>query len=205
MKTSNPCQLCPYLPNRPQPTMNQGLLTQSFNGIHPLQQQQQQQQQPQQQPSRPLLNSNSFQAQRPGMSLMGHYGSEGGPMFAPQLSSPNTPSLGMDTSPGNNSTYSHHIQGLNQDSPMGYDYPRWNDPHKTHPTDMFHIASPPLTPSGVMARSPSSFSSFGAVNSVKRPPLWPMDRMPIMPFPRQTPTPSQASKGNVPLHRYLIA
>ncbi|KAF9327587.1 hypothetical protein BG006_009119 [Podila minutissima] len=134
-------------------------------------------------------------AQRPGMSLMGHYGSEGGPMFAPQLSSPNTPSLGMDTSPGNNSTYSHHIQGLNQDSPMGYDYPRWNDTHKTHPTDMFHIASPPLTPSGVMARSPSSFSSFGAVNSVKRPPLWPMDRMPIMPFPRQTPTPSQASKA----------
>ncbi|KAG0095750.1 hypothetical protein BGZ93_005514 [Podila epicladia] len=101
----------------------------------------------------------------------------------------------MDTSPGNNSTYSHHIQGLNQDSPMGYDYPRWNDPHKTHPTDMFHIASPPLTPSGVMARSPNSFSSFGAANSVKRPPLWPMDRMPIMPFPRQTPTPSQASKA----------
>ncbi|KAF9312738.1 hypothetical protein BG003_005988 [Podila horticola] len=129
------------------------------------------------------------------MSLMGHYGSEGGPMFAPQLSSPNTPSLGTDTSPGNNSTYSHHIQGLNQDSPMGYDYTRWNDPHKNHPTDMFHIASPPLTPSGVMARSPSSFSSFGTANSVKRPPLWPMDRMPVMPFPRQTPTPSQASKA----------
>ncbi|KAF9386035.1 hypothetical protein CPB97_004175, partial [Podila verticillata] len=175
--------------------MNQGLLTQSFNGIHPLQQQQQQQQ-----PSRPLLNSNSFQA-RPGMSLMGHYGSETGPMFAPQLSSPNTPSLGMDTSPGNNNnTYSHHIQGLNQDSPMGYDYTRWNDPHKQqqqqqHPTDIFHIASPPLTPSGVIARSPSSFSSFGTANSVKRPPLWPMDRLPIMPFPRQTPTPSQASKA----------
>ncbi|KAF9133923.1 hypothetical protein BGX30_012107, partial [Mortierella sp. GBA39] len=60
---------------------------------------------------------------------------------------------------------------------------------------MFHIASPPLTPSGVMARSPSSYNTFGMNNSVKRPPLWPMDRPIVLPFPRQTPTPSQSSKA----------
>ncbi|KAG0292354.1 hypothetical protein BGZ97_005617 [Linnemannia gamsii] len=32
-------------------------------------------------------------------------------------------------------------------------------------------------------------------NSVKRPPLWPMDRPIVLPFPRQTPTPSQSSKA----------
>ncbi|KAF9086883.1 hypothetical protein BGX29_001154 [Mortierella sp. GBA35] len=60
---------------------------------------------------------------------------------------------------------------------------------------MFHITSPPLTPSGVMARSPSSYTTFGMNNSVKRPPLWPMDRPLVLPFPRQTPTPSQSSKA----------
>ncbi|KAF9901084.1 hypothetical protein EC991_006549 [Linnemannia zychae] len=61
--------------------------------------------------------------------------------------------------------------------------------------DMFNIVSPPLTPSGVMARSPSSYNTFGMNNSGKRPPLWPMDRPVVLPFPRQTPTPSQSSKA----------
>ncbi|KAI1319303.1 hypothetical protein EDD11_004440 [Mortierella claussenii] len=61
---------------------------------------------------------------------------------------------------------------------------------------MFHIASPPLTPSGVMPRQPSAYSSFTMNNNIKRPPLWPMDaRAPIMPFPRQIPTSSQSSKA----------
>ncbi|KAF9134315.1 hypothetical protein BGW39_007484 [Mortierella sp. 14UC] len=46
-----------------------------------------------------------------------------------------------------------------------------------------------------MARSPSSYNTFGMSNSVKRPPLWPMDRPIVLPFPRQTPTPSQSSKA----------
>ncbi|KAG0017381.1 hypothetical protein BGZ80_008327 [Entomortierella chlamydospora] len=78
-----------------------------------------------------------------------------------------------------------HIQGLSQDSPQGFDPHRWSDPNKGPQIEMSHIASPPLTPSGVLARS-----------NVKRPPLWPVDRTPTMPFPRQAPTPSQSSKAS---------
>ncbi|KAG0069305.1 hypothetical protein BGZ89_003138 [Linnemannia elongata] len=94
-----------------------------------------------------------------------------------------------------------HFQGLSQDSPLGpfdNNSNRWNDPASNSNNkgpEMFHIASPPLTPSGVMARSPSSYNTFGMNNSVKRPPLWPMDRPIVLPFPRQTPTPSQSSKA----------
>ncbi|KAF8925093.1 hypothetical protein BGZ58_001148 [Dissophora ornata] len=95
-------------------------------------------------------------------------------------------------SPAN--AHPQQYQGLNQDSPLGFDLSRWNDPTKGPQMDMFHIASPPLTPSGGMARSPSSYNNFGTNSSIKRPPLWPMDRAPAMPFPRQTPTPSQSSK-----------
>ncbi|KAF8950613.1 hypothetical protein BGZ46_004413 [Entomortierella lignicola] len=89
--------------------------------------------------------------------------------------------------------HAQNFQGLNQDSPLGFDL-RWNDPNKGQ-MDMFHIASPPLTPSGVMARSPNSYN-FGLNSNIKRPPLWPIDRSQNMPFPRQTPTPSQASKAS---------
>lgn len=95
-----------------------------------------------------------------------------------------------------------HFQGLSQDSPLGpfdHNSSRWNDSANNNSNkgpEMFHIASPPLTPSGVMARSPSSYNTFGMNNSVKRPPLWPMDRPIVLPFPRQTPTPSQSSKGS---------
>ncbi|KAG0297779.1 hypothetical protein BGZ98_000434 [Dissophora globulifera] len=90
-----------------------------------------------------------------------------------------------------------------QDSPLGFAEvnTRWsnNDLVKSGPqmsSEMFQIASPPLTPSGIMARSPNSYNNFGMNSSVKRPPLWPMDRAPIMPFPRQAPTPSLSSKAS---------
>ncbi|KAK3842494.1 MAG: hypothetical protein J3R72DRAFT_443135 [Linnemannia gamsii] len=127
-------------------------------------------------------------------------------MSSHNMNSPITSSL-MD-SPASNNMHVQHFQGLSQDSPLGQFDPnnnnRWNDPniinnsnnnHNKGGPDMFHIASPPLTPSGVMARSPSSYNTFGMNNTVKRPPLWPMDRPIVLPFPRQTPTPSQSSKA----------
>ncbi|KAG0256362.1 hypothetical protein BG011_004592 [Mortierella polycephala] len=132
------------------------------------------------------------QQQQQQQNQLPHFqGLEAGQGLNPHLSSP----VASDT---------QHYQGLNQDSPIGFDHNRWTDPSKDGPQmDMFHIVSPPLTPSGAMARSPNSYIGFGMNNNigssnhnVKRPPMWPMDRAPAaMPFPRQTPTPSLSSKA----------
>ncbi|KAI8360228.1 hypothetical protein B0O80DRAFT_198178 [Mortierella sp. GBAus27b] len=186
----------PPLPRSSQATLNPGLMSQSYGSIHPLHQQQ---------ASRPTTASNAFQQQQqPHHNMQGqlhfmqqqqlaHFqGLESGQGIHSHLGAQVTPSL-MD-SPAN--TNVQHFQGLNQDASMGFDANRWNDATKSLQMDMFHIASPPLTPSGAMARSPGSFSSFGMNNNVKRPPLWPMDRAPNTPFPRQTLTPSQSSKAS---------
>lgn len=182
-----------------QSVLNPGLISQPYGSIHPLQQQQ---------VPRPTTTSNTFQQQQqPHHSMQGqlhfmqqqqqqhqlvHFqGLESGQGMHPHLGNLMAPSL-MD-SPAN--TNVQHFQGLNQDSPMGFDVNRWNESTKCPQMEMFHIASPPLTPSGIMARSPSSFNNFGGINNIKRPPLWPMDRAPTAPFPRQTLTPSQSSKG----------
>ena len=195
--------------------MNQSLLSQSFNPVHPLQQQQQtprsvstsngfpQQQQHQQQHS---IQSqlHLIQQQQQQQHQLSHFqGLDGSQRMNPHsMNSPIASAL-MD-SPAANTIHAQqqqHFHGLCQDSPLGpldHSSNRWNDPvnNNNKGPEMFHITSPPLTPSGVMARSPSSYNTFGMNNSVKRPPLWPMDRPIVLPFPRQTPTPSQSSKGN---------
>ncbi|KAF9189991.1 hypothetical protein BGZ51_009053 [Haplosporangium sp. Z 767] len=181
-----------------QPNTNQNMVPQSFNPIHPLQHQPL---------SRPASASSIMQHQQQQHGMQGqihllqqqhqlpHFQRlEVGQGMNPHLSSPIASSI-MDT---------QHYQSLNQDSSLGFDHSRWTDSAKGGPQmDMSHFVSPPLTPSGAMARSPNSYISFGmnnnigsSNNNIKRPPMWPMDRAPAaMPFPRQTPTPSLSSKA----------
>ncbi|KAF8933798.1 hypothetical protein BGZ47_010699 [Haplosporangium gracile] len=198
----------PPLPRTGQSNMNQSLLSQSFNPIHPLQQQQQiprsvsasngfpQQQQQQQHSIQSQLHLMQQQQQQQQQHQLLHFqGLDGGQGMNSHMNSPNTSAL-MDSSVVNSihsQQQQQHFQGLSQNSLLGPFDPANNNNNKG--PEMFHIASPPLTPSGVMARSPSSYSAFGMNNSVKRPPLWPMDRPIVLPFPRQTPTPSQSSKA----------
>ncbi|GJJ77902.1 hypothetical protein EMPS_10261 [Entomortierella parvispora] len=184
-------------------TLNPGLIAQSFGSVHPLQQQQQQQQ-----TSRPNSSSNSFQqhSMQTQMHLMqqqhqvphfqGLDSVQGMSSHMPSIASMDTMGHTQTQPPSQQQQQQQLFQGLNnQDPSLGFDQHRWNETTKGPQMDMFHIASPPLTPSGMMARSPNSYNFAMNNNSVKRPPLWPMDRPPLLPFPRQTPTPSQSSKA----------